>query len=90
MNQIPDPCVAAGVATQGGTKHSKGKLAAFLLAAFVLIAILSACGSDNASQSTGTGAQAPAFTLSDQSGQTYNFTPGDGKDHVLVFYMGYF
>jgi cytochrome oxidase Cu insertion factor (SCO1/SenC/PrrC family) len=82
--------MTADSAPERDRRPGRGKLAVFLLAAFVLIAILSACGSDNASQSTGTGAQAPAFTLSDQSGQTYNFTPGDGKDHVLVFYMGYF
>jgi hypothetical protein len=33
---------------------------------------------------------APGFSLPDQNGQTYTLTPGDGKNHLLVFYMGYF
>jgi hypothetical protein len=33
---------------------------------------------------------APGFSLPNQYGQTYTLTPGDGKNHVLVFYMGYF
>jgi len=33
---------------------------------------------------------APGFSLPDQHGQTYTLTPGDGKNHLLVFYMGYF
>ena len=72
------------------TWPGKGRLALLLLAAFLLLAVVSACGSDDPSQSAGAGDQAPAFTLPDQSGETYTFTPGDGKDHVLVFYMGYF
>jgi hypothetical protein len=34
--------------------------------------------------------RAPGFSLLDQQGQTYTLTPGDGKNHLLVFYMGYF
>ncbi len=33
---------------------------------------------------------APAFSLPDQNGATYDFRPGDGKARILVFYMGYF
>jgi cytochrome oxidase Cu insertion factor (SCO1/SenC/PrrC family) len=36
------------------------------------------------------GNSAPAFSLQNQHGQTYTLTPADGKNHVLVFYMGYF
>lgn len=36
------------------------------------------------------GAKAKAFSLKDLNGQTYTLTPGDGRAHVLVFYMGYF
>lgn len=36
------------------------------------------------------GKPAPAFALNDPYGQTYTLQPGDGKAHVLVFYMGYF
>jgi hypothetical protein len=36
------------------------------------------------------GKPAPGFSLPNQHGQTYALTPGDGKNHVLVFYMGYF
>lgn len=37
------------------------------------------------------GQNAPAFTLPDAvSGKTYSFAPGDGKNHLLVFYMGNF
>jgi cytochrome oxidase Cu insertion factor (SCO1/SenC/PrrC family) len=34
--------------------------------------------------------RAPGFSLPDQHGQIYTLTPGDGKNHLLVFYMGYF
>ena len=34
--------------------------------------------------------RAPGFSLPDQNGQAYTLTPGDGKNHLLVFYMGYF
>jgi cytochrome oxidase Cu insertion factor (SCO1/SenC/PrrC family) len=37
-----------------------------------------------------TGNPAPGFSLPNQYGQTYTLTPGDGKNHVLVFYMGNF
>jgi hypothetical protein len=33
---------------------------------------------------------APGFSLPNQYKQTYTLTPGDGKNHVLVFYMGNF
>lgn len=36
------------------------------------------------------GKPAPGFSLQNQDGQTYTLTPGDGENHVLVFYMGYF
>ncbi|GEM_PF-6104906 len=36
------------------------------------------------------GKSAPGFSLPNQDGQTYTLTPGDGKNHVLVFYMGNF
>ncbi len=36
------------------------------------------------------GKPAPAFSLRNQYGQIYTLTPGDGTNHVLVFYMGYF
>jgi cytochrome oxidase Cu insertion factor (SCO1/SenC/PrrC family) len=36
------------------------------------------------------GAQAPPFSLNDTSGKAYSLNPGDGKNHLLVFYMGYF
>ena len=36
------------------------------------------------------GKSAPGFSLLNQDGRTYTFTPGDGKNHVLVFYMGNF
>jgi cytochrome oxidase Cu insertion factor (SCO1/SenC/PrrC family) len=36
------------------------------------------------------GQPAPRFSLPNQYGQTYTLTPGDGKNHVLVFYMGNF
>ncbi len=36
------------------------------------------------------GRPASEFSLPDQYGQTYRLSPGDGKNHVLVFYMGNF
>ena len=36
------------------------------------------------------GQPAPGFSLMDQTGQPYTLSPGDGKNHLLVFYMGYF
>jgi len=36
------------------------------------------------------GKQAPGFSLKDPYGQTYTLNPGDRRNHVLVFYMGYF
>jgi len=36
------------------------------------------------------GQPAPGFSLPDQFGQPYTLAPGDGKNHLLVFYMGYF
>ena len=33
---------------------------------------------------------APGFSLPNQYKQPYTLTPGDGKNHLLVFYMGYF
>lgn len=36
------------------------------------------------------GDQAPSFTLQDPAGKAYSINPGDGKNHLLVFYMGYF
>ena len=36
------------------------------------------------------GNSAPTFSLQNQYGQTYTLIPGDGKNHVLIFYMGYF
>ncbi len=36
------------------------------------------------------GKPAPSFTLRDAYGQTYALNPGDGKNHVLVFFMGNF
>lgn len=41
------------------------------------------------------GRQAPGFTLMSASGEPttytpYTYTPGDGKKHLFVFFMGYF
>lgn len=36
------------------------------------------------------GKSAPGFALPNQYGRAYTFTPGDGKNHVLVFFMGNF
>lgn len=36
------------------------------------------------------GQTAPGFSLKDQNGQTYTLNPGDGRPHVLAFYMGNF
>ena len=36
------------------------------------------------------GRPAPGFSLTDQYGRSYTLTPGDGKNHVLVFFMGNF
>jgi cytochrome oxidase Cu insertion factor (SCO1/SenC/PrrC family) len=36
------------------------------------------------------GQPAPGFSLKDQNRQPYTLNPGDGKNHLLVFYMGYF
>ena len=36
------------------------------------------------------GQSAPGFALNDSYGQTYALTPGDGRAHILVFYMGNF
>ena len=36
------------------------------------------------------GVPAPGFALADPYGRTYTLTPGDGKNHVLVFFMGNF
>ena len=36
------------------------------------------------------GKLAPGFALKDPYGGNYTLSPGDGKNHVLVFYMGYF
>ena len=90
MNQILSGHVATDAVPRHDLRPGKGRWALLFLAAFFLLAVLSACESDSPSQSVGKGDEAPAFTLSDQNGQTYTFTPGDGKDHVLVFYMGYF
>lgn len=39
---------------------------------------------------TDVGKPAVGFTLQNANGQAYTFDPGDGKNHLLVFYMGYF
>ncbi|MBI4328625.1 MAG: hypothetical protein HY685_02020 [Chloroflexi bacterium] len=45
----------------------------------------------NASQTElGAGKLASEFSLLDGFGQTYTLKPGDGRAHLLVFYMGYF
>lgn len=52
-----------------------------------------ACSSNSApekSTTPGSVERTPAFELPDQFSETYSFTPGDGRDHVFVFYMGYF
>jgi len=36
------------------------------------------------------GQPAPGFSLPDQFGRPYTLAPGDGKNHLLVFYMGNF
>ena len=36
------------------------------------------------------GQPAPGFSLPNQYKEPYTLTPGDGKNHLLVFYMGYF
>ena len=36
------------------------------------------------------GRPAPGFALTDPYGRTYTLTPGDGRNHVLVFFMGNF
>ena len=36
------------------------------------------------------GKPATGFSLKDPYGQLYTLAPGDGKNHVLIFYMGYF
>ena len=36
------------------------------------------------------GQPAPGFSLRNQYAQTYTLTPGDGKNHLLVFFMGNF
>jgi cytochrome oxidase Cu insertion factor (SCO1/SenC/PrrC family) len=36
------------------------------------------------------GQPAPGFSLMDQYEQPYTLNPGDGKNHLLVFYMGNF
>ena len=41
-------------------------------------------------QTAAVGSQAPGFTLRDVQGKSYVVRPGDGKAHLLVFYMGYF
>lgn len=39
---------------------------------------------------TDVGKPAVGFTLKSANGQAYTLDPGDGKNHLLVFYMGYF
>jgi cytochrome oxidase Cu insertion factor (SCO1/SenC/PrrC family) len=36
------------------------------------------------------GKPAPGFSLKDAYGTSYTLNPGDGKNHLLVFYMGNF
>jgi hypothetical protein len=36
------------------------------------------------------GQPASGFSLPDQFGRPYTLAPGDGKNHLLVFYMGNF
>ena len=36
------------------------------------------------------GGPAPGFALTDPYGRTYTLSPGDGQNHVLVFFMGNF
>ena len=38
---------------------------------------------------THVGQPAPAFTAIGVDGQSYTFTPGDGRPTAIVFYMGY-
>lgn len=88
--------------TRGGPAWKRVPFAAyFLVFAVVVLGLavglpryLSSRGDDvpgsGALAKADIGQKAPAFSLKDQSGQTYTFTPGDGKPHVLVFYMGYF
>jgi cytochrome oxidase Cu insertion factor (SCO1/SenC/PrrC family) len=70
-------------------------LAAVAVIGLVLYSILGASllptsGPTNAAISGGPLGRAPGFSLPDQHGQMYTLTPGDGKNHLLVFYMGYF
>jgi cytochrome oxidase Cu insertion factor (SCO1/SenC/PrrC family) len=70
-------------------------LAAVAIVSFGLYSILGASllstsGPTNAAISGEPLGRAPGFSLPDQRGQMYTLTPGDGKNHLLVFYMGYF
>jgi len=72
------------------------RLKAFAYATMLvaLLVVFSACGgSQSDSDIEYEGAflpDAPAFELNDQFDEPYSFTPGDGQNHILVFYMGYF
>jgi cytochrome oxidase Cu insertion factor (SCO1/SenC/PrrC family) len=69
-----------------------------LLLVTFMLALFSGCSSSSeapGSSPTPAGTplsreSAPAFSLPDQDGATYDFRPGDGKARILVFYMGYF
>lgn len=70
-------------------------LAAFAVIGLVLYSIWGAAllptgGPANAAISREPIGRAPGFSLPDQHGQMYTLTPGDGKSHLLIFYMGYF
>ena len=70
-------------------------IAAVAVMGVALYAILGASLFPNDGPSSGanleeTSGRAAGFSLPDQYGQTYTLTPGDGKNHLLVFYMGYF
>lgn len=59
-----------------------------------VLVVFGACGGSQGDSGSSVGdsglPDAPAFELVDQFNNEYKFEPGDGQNHILVFYMGYF
>lgn len=69
---------------------SFGFLAGVGIALGVVLSLPPGTGSNLTTTQAEVGQPAPGFSLQNSGGETYSLTPGDGENHLLVFYMGYF